>query len=146
MLTDANGMNLTEQFIGSWSLISWTARSADGELTHPFGEDAVGRIMYDGSGQMAALLMRRERTAFASDRPQETTLEECEAAFREYFSYYGSFTVQAAAGRVTHHVVASLHPNWVGQDQERDFHFSDKTLTLSFVNTDGIKHELVWEK
>ena len=102
--------------------------------------------MYDGSGQMAALLMQRERTAFDSDRPQEATPEECEAAFREYFSYYGSFTVHAAAGRVTHHVVAASHPNWVGQDQERTFDFTGRTLTLSFVNSDDIRHELVWEK
>ncbi len=139
-------MDVTGQFVGSWSLVSWTAASADGEVAHPFGEDALGRIMYDASGQMAALLMRRRRTAFASDNPQETTPEECQAAFREYFSYCGSFTVQAAAGKVTHHVEVASYPNWAGKDQQRNFEFSGDTLALSFVDTDSVTHELVWER
>ena len=139
-------MDVTARFLGVWSLVSWTAISGDGKLIYPYGKDAVGRIMYHAGGTMAAHLMRRRRTLFASDNPKETTAAEHKAAFREYFSYFGSFTVQVEAGTVTHHAAGASNPNWVGSDQVRSFQFSDKTLTLSLVHQEGARHELVWER
>ena len=108
-------------FCGTWSLVSWKATPPDGKTIHPFGEDAQGRIMYDSKGYMAAHLMRRHRTSFASHNPLDSTVDECYAAYREYFSYYGSYTVQQSKGTVAHHVEGSSFPNWVGRDQVRSF-------------------------
>ena len=55
-------------FIGSWSLLSSILTTPDGRTEYPFGEDAVGCIMYTADGYMAAHLMRRERTRFVSDK------------------------------------------------------------------------------
>lgn len=73
-------------FIGSWSLVSWTITAADGCVEYPQGEDAWGRLLYLADGQMAASLMRRKRTRFASDQRGEATAAECEAAYREFLA------------------------------------------------------------
>src|SRR5262249_3870511 len=44
---------IADKFIGTWKLVSYESRGANGAVTYPFGQDAVGYIMYDGAGHMA---------------------------------------------------------------------------------------------
>ncbi|MGD9853586.1 MAG: lipocalin-like domain-containing protein [Planctomycetaceae bacterium] len=141
-----NDQIAAEPFLGSWSLVSWTVTAADGQVVHPLGDDAWGRLMYLQGGQMAASLMRRRRTAFVSDNRLEATVPECEAAYREFLAYFGTFTVQSAAGTVTHHVEAATYPNWIGTDLVRSFQFSQDLLTLSLVSAKGAAHALTWKR
>ena len=46
MMTLAN--DFIARFIGSWSLVTWTSTSPDGQTQYPFGEDAVGYLFYTG--------------------------------------------------------------------------------------------------
>jgi Lipocalin-like domain len=137
---------ITANFIGSWSLVTWTLTAADGQTEFPYGEDAVGYIIYAPAGRMAAHLMRRHRKPFASENRRDSTLEERSAAFLDYFSYCGPYTVQTDAQTVTHHVEACSSPNWVGTDRVRTFRFSDNSLTLYAELPDGSKHTLVWKR
>jgi hypothetical protein len=134
------------RFVGSWSLLSWTLTSPDGQIEFPYGEDALGSIIYTGDGRMAAHLMRRGRKLFASENRRDSTLEERSAAFLDYFSYCGLYTVQEDAQMVTHHVETCSLPNWVGTDRVRAFHFSGDSLTLYATLVDGSKHTLVWKR
>ena len=133
-------------FIGSWSLLSSILTTPDGRTEYPFGEDAVGCIMYTGDGYMAAHLMRRERTRFVSDKRRASTPDERAAAYLEYFSYCGSYTVTPDTETVTHHVLACSFPNWVGSDQVRTFRFSGDSLALCATNADGSQNTLVWQR
>ena len=81
-------------------------------------------------GRMAAHLMRRGRALLRSENSRETTPDERAAAFLDYFSYCGPYTVQQDAQTVTHHVLACSSPNWVGTDQVRAFRFSGDALIL----------------
>jgi hypothetical protein len=138
--------DVTCRFIGSWSLVSWTLTTPDGQIEFPYGEDALGNIIYTGDGRMAAHLMRRGRRLFASENRRDSTLEERSAAFLDYFSYCGPYTVQAEAQTVTHQVEACSSPNWVGTDRVRTFRFSGDSLTLGATLADGSKHTLVWKR
>ena len=138
-------------FAGTWSLASWKATTDGGETRHPFGADAVGRITYDQAGRMSVQLMNPQRSRLSSDDPEKWTTEELEPAFRGYFAYFGSFTVQAAEKTVTHHLEAASVPNWVGTKQIRGFRFSDdgKTLVLTARIVEGgvtVVHELEWKR
>jgi hypothetical protein len=44
---------MSEKFIGTWKLVSFEMRSADG-VTYPFGNDPVGYLMYNDEGYMSA--------------------------------------------------------------------------------------------
>ena len=132
--------------VGSWSLVSWVQTDATGHTHFPFGEDAVGCLIYTGEGRMAAHLMRRQRTLFASENRRESTSDERAAAYLDYFSYCGPYTVQQGAQTVTHQVEACSSPNWVGTDRVRAFRFSGDSLVLCAALTDGSKSTLVWKR
>ena len=138
------------QFTGTWRLIACEFRSADGHIEFPFGHDALGMIIYDASGNMAVQIIRPDRPKFVSGDKYNGTPEEVKAAFEGSLAYFGRYEVDEAAGTVTHHVVGSTFPNWIGSDQKRYFVFSGEHLTLTTppilmggVMTTGV---LVWER
>lgn len=115
------------------------------ETIHPLGEDALGQLIYDNCGQMSVMIMQRQRIPFTSDLRREATAQECERAFREYLSYYGSFTIHVEAGTVIHHVVGSSFPNWIGKDLVRGYQIEGQTLRLTALNIiNGKRTEAFW--
>ena len=117
-----------ERFLGSWELVEWVARNRQGEPTHPYGENAQGQITYTADGRMSAHLMRPP--ADPSDAPPQ------------HLAYWGTFTLQAAAGTVTHHVIGADRADWIGSDQVRQFRFEGRDrLVLSL----GQQH-LTWRR
>ena len=117
-----------DRFLGSWELVEWVATSQRGETTHPYGEEAQGQITYTADGRMSAHLMRPP--ADPADAPPQ------------HLAYWGRFTIQAADGTVTHHVIGADMPNWIGSDQVRRFRFEGPDrLILSL----GQQH-LTWRR
>ena len=55
-----------ESFVGTWRLVSLESRTADGQISYPWGRDAVGYIMYTQGGYMSVSIMRSDRAKFAS--------------------------------------------------------------------------------
>ena len=137
-------------FTGTWKLIACEFRSADGHIEFPFGHDALGMIIYDASGNMAVQIIRADLPKFVSGDKYNGTPEEVKAAFEGSLAYFGRYGVDEAAGTLTHHVVGSTFPNWIGSDQKRYFVFSGEHLMLTTppilmggVMTTGV---LVWER
>jgi hypothetical protein len=125
---EAAGNVSVDRFLGSWELVRWTATGQQGETTFPFGEDAQGQITYTADGRMSAHLMRPP--ADPADAPPQ------------HLAYWGTFTLQVAAGTVTHHVIGADRPNWIGSDQVRQFRFEgEDRLVLSL----GQQH-LTWQR
>ncbi len=62
----------------------------------------------------------------------------------------GTFSVDAEAGDVTHHLEVASIPNWVGTDHLRMFEFGDGTLRLSTppIMIDGVAavSVLLWRR
>ena len=77
--------------------------------------------MYDASGRMAVQLGELGASALRLRRPPCGHRRRGEAAFETYIAYFGSYTVDAKAGVIVHHVEASLFPNLMGTDQRRFF-------------------------
>ena len=118
----------SERFLGSWELVEWIAINPQGQRTYPFGENARGQVSYTADGRMSAHLMR------PPDDPAD--------APPQHMAYWGTFSVQEAAGTVTHHVIGADRPNWLGSDQVRRFRFDGPdTLILSVGGQD-----LTWRR
>ena len=143
-MEDENGSN--QKFIGSWELMSWAAESADGNIVFPFGQDAVGRITYDGNGIMAVQIMKNNRVQFTSEDPLRAEPSEKVAAYDGFIAYTGNYNVDIDSNRVIHHIKISSFPNWVGQSQVRNFAFNQNELTLSTDFIGASKHKLVWRR
>ena len=118
----------TERFLGAWTLVEWT-NVRDGETFHPYGENPAGQIVYTPTGRMTAALMNPPA------RPGEDP--------QQFIAYWGSYTVDMAAGTVTHHVEGSLSAGMIGTDQVRSFRFEGADR---IVLSPGGQSELTWMK
>ena len=88
-------------------------------LNYPTGESPMGIIMYTPDGYMSAQLMRPNPSHFVSDDWFKATPEEYGRVASTYFAYAGPFRVDEEKSIVTHLVLVSLFPNWIGQKQQR---------------------------
>jgi hypothetical protein len=79
---------------------------------------------------MSGQLMRAGRPIFSGPDQSTGTMEEIKTAFEGFVSYYGPYEVDLDNRKVITHVEGSLYPNWVGDNQERFFEFSDNRLIL----------------
>ena len=114
-------------------------------MDSPLGEDAIGQLIYDGSGAVSAQLMRPNQPRFDDDDWRCAQLAERAAAWLGYFCYFGTYTVDERAGTVTHHVEGSWFPNLVGTDQLRYVALAGDRLSLT-ADTAWGRVTLVWEK
>jgi hypothetical protein len=139
-------MDVVHQFIGTWELMKWSAKQADGKEVYPYGEDAVGQILYDVKGNMMVEIMKKERKLFASHDFLQGTTEEILSAATGFVAYCGSYQIDPVAKQVIHHIKISSFPNWVGKDQIRYYDFKDGLLVLSTPAIATMQHELIWQK
>lgn len=120
-----------QDLVGAWRLLSIEARSATGAVALTAGVDPEGLLLYDPAGYMAMVYMRQGRPQFASGDPAGGTPEEVVAAFESFDAYCGTYTLDEAAGVVTHHVRVSRFPNWAGTDQVRRVELEGARLRLA---------------
>lgn len=134
--------------VGTWRLVSLESRSADGQISYPWGQKAMGYTMYNEDGYMSVAIMSANRSNFASGDIKGGSTDEKAAAADTYISYCGRYEVQGDT--IIHHIEVSLFPNWVGVDQKRIFKFDDDRLSLSTppILVNGIKRtsHLIWER
>jgi Lipocalin-like domain len=136
---------LRDRFIGTWSLVSIEQRNAQGGVipNAPGAADRYGYIVYDPAGYMAVSIAPVGRTKYAGAQPTD---EEARAALSGYTAYFGTFTVDAGAQSVTHHLQGSLNPG-MGTNQQRFFELSGNRLTLKPPPAaNGNQTRLTWER
>jgi len=149
--------SLIDQLVGGWRLVSRVTTAVDGRVLVDPGLSAMpsGVLIYDRSGHVAAQLSRPGRTV-------ESLGDECRAAEKVkgtndtaqtilgYDAYFGTYTVDAKQGVVTHHLESALFPGDIGKDIKRNFSISGDTLTIKFHTTiaDGtsVVRTLVWAR
>ncbi len=113
---------------GTWRLVSAETITGSGEISHPFGKDATGYLIYSPDGYMAVLITQANRSNFASADFRAGSPDEQATAFDTCVSYCGTYEVKS--DKVVHHIELSLFPNWSGTNQERFFEFSGDRLIL----------------
>jgi hypothetical protein len=135
-------------FLGAWRLRSWDVLYADGRPpTYPYGDDAVGWLMYTPDGHMSVEVSRRRRAPLSTDNARKAPDAEKARAFDGYLAYSGSYSVDL--NEVVHRVEFSLNPNVCGTEQRRTATFEGGRLILSAEETvNGVRrtHRLVWER
>jgi hypothetical protein len=132
-----------EPFVGHWRLVTFENFDEKG-VARDAGY-ASGRILYDAAGNMSAHLMRTGRKPLS----QPSTEAERAAAYSTFVAYYGKYTVDPAASKVTHSVEGALNPNWVKTDLVRYYEFSadGRELKLSLRNAQGrVTGTLTWAR
>lgn len=140
---------IKEKLIGTWRLVSWMYRDAEGNEVDYFGKNAEGILMYDAFGNMNVQLMRANRTAFVSNDINGGTPQETKAAFDSYIAYFGKYE-EVRPCEIVHKVHGSLFPNWLENNQLRYATLSKNQLMLSTppVPVDGVEiiFHIIWKR
>jgi Lipocalin-like domain len=138
------------RLIGTWRLVSFESRDESGETRHPLGKNALGQITYGPDGRMSAILVQQGRLPFASGDMRRGTDAEVRSALEGFIGYFGTYSVDAAAGTVTHHVQGASFPNWIGGDQVRFYELEGTRLSLStppfLYDGQSSRSVLIWER
>ena len=117
--------------VGTWKLESSMFTGSDGSVTYPFGESPIGVVHYDSSGNMSVHLMRSDRARFGEDDYKLGDDAEIRAAFEGMITYFGPYSIDEEASRVTHHLEGCSFPNWEGTELSRHYAIDGDLLTLS---------------
>lgn len=105
------GVNL----IGSWRLLKMESVDSRGNLLLPWGEKIDGLLIYDREGYMSLQIARLDLDQSSSE---------------SFHSYFGTFQIDQADGRVLHKVLYALRNDWNGRTQERAYSVNGDRLTL----------------
>ena len=126
----ASAQSVHEQILGTYRLARYSAH----------GEEPVGRISYDASGRMWAMLLPPGRAPISRESPPEQYRD----TMRGVVAYYGSYTIDESTRRVIHHVEAASNPAWIGDDFIRWYRFEGPNLLISL--NQSFDNPLLWER
>ena len=111
--------------VGTWTLQHFELRLPDGTVTHPYGEEVGGLLMYDETGHMSAVFGSLKRQVSA-----ESDLKKAGAtqSYDSFMSYCGPYEVRG--DQILHRVSMSSLQAWTGTIQERRFEINGDQLIL----------------
>ena len=143
-----------QDLIGTWRLVSLETIRPNGETIYPFyGKHPEGLLIYDRSGWMSVQIVSDPKPNVPTSSSREGFLAASAAdkvaAVNGYYAYYCTWTFDASAQTVTHHIRQSLYPAERETDGVRRLLLEGNRLTLSAKTHEmGEDHErrLVWER
>ncbi len=138
----------TKQFVGTWTLVSIRYVRPDGAAIEPFGPNAKGILVFDGT-HFATQVMAANLPKFASNNRMVGTPQEYEAISHGVVAYFGTYGVNEGDRVVTLHIERSSFPNWEGTDQQRRFEFVSDEMRYTAASSTANPAEaaqLVWKR
>ncbi len=109
-------------------------------IYQPHGDNPVGRVYYDLSGRMGAMLHPPGRKPL----PANPTVDDYREMNRGLIAYYGTYDVDESTHRVVHHLEAASNPAWIGTDFMRWYTLEGNRLSLR--TSPNSNQPLVWER
>jgi hypothetical protein len=104
------------------------------------GESPYGLLHYGPEGWMSVIISRR-------NPPPQHPWGSDTFAFTEFVCYYGPYTLDTAAGTVTHHTVYASYPPMHQTDLKRALVFLEPdVITLTAQNPAGQVITLRWRR
>ena len=152
MAADPESDRIANKLVGAWRLVS--IKGASPKIPLDFDRPS-GLIVYTRSGWVSVQIsVKQDRRLFAKGAGQSSPAEAA-VAFKEYFSYYGAYKVNAAAQTVTHQLVDSSYPDLRGVDNVRWFELQcEDRIVLTpcedgqggVVDRKNATYKLTWER
>jgi hypothetical protein len=137
---------MTNPLIGAWRLITVEDRQADGTVLYPYGERALGYLIYHPDGYMSATVMSAERPRLANpSRPFALSTEDASAVLKTMGSAYCGTWELRDESTVIHHVRAALIPNMIGEDEVRPFELDGDRLYV-YTLRPPVKTCAIWQR
>jgi len=123
---NAGAADISKSLVGTWRVTSYSRLTLEtNEETRPFGENPTGYIQYSPDGHMVVFLSAREMPKAS---PPYSEADKAAIYSQIFGAYAGTYSVDG--NKVTHHIVASWRPDWVGGDLIRFVELSGDKLTI----------------
>lgn len=136
--------DIAKKIIGTWRLVYSVEIDEKGSKYYPFGDDAVGFIIYDQLGNMAVQICRKQRKNFQSTVFTQAAEQELAQIPQDYLAYFGRYEIDLKNQLVRHFVEGALFPGYMGKTLDRKYHFIDNQMLLK--PCDGTHREILWQK
>jgi hypothetical protein len=118
----ATAQTLKQQLVGPWTFVSSTTKLLDGSPL--WGDDPKGLTIFTENGRFVDIIMRSDRSKFASNNRTQGTPEENKASAQGTISVFGTYTVDEANKTYSVRIEGSSYPNLEGTVQTRPFTIS----------------------
>jgi hypothetical protein len=106
-------MGLTkEDLVGTYRLISAGIERSDGTVEYPYGQDAVGYLVYLDNDRVSWHIMAANRPPFSDSDLLGGTPEENNRAFRTSNGYFGHYRIEGDV--IRYDIEVAQVPNMVG--------------------------------
>jgi len=113
--------------VGTWRVTDFSTLTVEtNEISRPQGENPIGYIQYSPGRHMIVFLSEGNPPKPASF--PYTDAERARIHKGIFGAYAGTYSVEG--NKVTHHIVASWRPDWIGDDQIRYFELNGNKLTI----------------
>jgi hypothetical protein len=121
-----------KQLVGTWSLVSRVVRLENGTAVQDpgLGKTPIGYLIYDSGGHVAAQLMRLDRSMEIDCGTPAPPPTDNSQSVNGYDAYFGTYTIDEANHKVTHHLEGALAAADVGKNLVREFQISGDKLTI----------------
>jgi len=139
--SSAAGPAVPAGLVGTWRLVSFEDVK-NGQTFHPYGDKPLGLFVYTADGHVAIQIANPANPACVPPgrksgpgRHDDLALpacspEEMRALLEGYVAYWGTYTVDVAAGVVIHHVESDVSTGYSGTDQRRPFRLDGDRLVI----------------
>ncbi len=127
--------------VGTWRLVSFEDVE-NGKTIREFGNKPVGLFIYTADGHVAIQIANSANPRCVAPGKRsgpggkvDLTVPTCspdqaQALLEGYVAYWGTYTVDAVAGVVIHHVVSDISNGYAGTDQRRPFRLEGDRLVI----------------
>ncbi|WP_163160031.1 lipocalin-like domain-containing protein [Bradyrhizobium uaiense] len=138
--------SVKQQLIGTWTLIAWEQKKADGTIVRRYGTGPKGIAFFDADGHYIITVMKSERPKYASNALWQGTPEENKDTADGTITYFGTYSTSEADRSITIHVEGSSFPNWNGTDQKRLVTIAEDQLTLTVRPSGSDVVDVTWKR
>lgn len=122
---------------GTWRLVEfWNRAAEDQPKQYPYGEHPLGYIVYDRAGNVFVQMATSTPPPRVTEQERrQLTAAQLATMMDEYVAYFGTYTIDAAKGVVTHHVLGDVRREYTGTDQPRPFRLHGDELIIGDSKT-----------
>lgn len=148
MTFDALGQKrpFKEQLVGTWTLLSWEQKKADGTKVERYGTNPKGIAFFDADGRYIITVMKSDRAKYVSNTLWQGSPQENKETADGTITYFGTYSTNEVDDSITIHVEGSSFPNWNGSDQKRFVAIVGDQLTLTVRPPGGEVVDVIWKR